>query len=100
MGSFCKIIDAGGYYCGAYTFYYMYTNYKLDSTIKSYWVPDWTCSSSAKSSVSNLGMWQFAAPDSSSCRTASAYGIDFADNNYLYVNYSTQIINAGLNNFK
>lgn len=100
INAFCDVIDQGGYYCGAYTFYYMYTNYNMASSVKSYWVPDWTCNAKYKDSVKNLGMWQFAAPDDSSCRNPSVYGVPWADSNYLYVDYATLIINSGLNNFK
>lgn len=104
INEFCNIITKGGYYCGAYTYFYMFVpskvNASLNSSVKSYWVPDWTCGGKYKNNVSNLGVWQYAAPDSSSCSHPTVYGVKSADSNYIYVNYPLEIINSGLNNFK
>ena len=96
---FCEIIESGGYYCGAYTYYYMFNNYDLGSSVKARWVPDWTCSARYKDSVSNLGMWQYSVDDSSACYHQTVYGVNFADINYMYIDYSSTIINSGYNNF-
>ena len=72
----------------------------MNSNVKSYWVPDWTQSTDAKSSVSHVDIWQFAAP-SNSYRNPKNYGagISDIDVNYIYVNYSKKIINSGYNKF-
>ena len=99
INEFCNVIENGGYYCGAYTFYYTF-DYNLSSSVKARWVPDWTCSGSYAQSVSDLGIWQYAADDSSSCNRPTVYGINFADSNYLYKDFSSAIINSGYNKFQ
>lgn len=98
IGEFCKIIEAGGYYCGAYTYYYMF-EYDMGTSVKAIWVPAWT-SSQSPPDVPNLGIWQYATTDPSSYFKPNLYGVDSADANKMYINYATHIINSGLNNFK
>ena len=71
----------------------------MGKNVKASWVPDWTCEAKGKDKVSNLGIWQFSAPQSSSCRNPKVYGVNMADNNYMYINYATKIINSGYNKF-
>ena len=98
--SFCDVIEKGGYYCGAYMSYSIFNDYSLGNSVKARWVPDWTCSGRYAASVKNLGMWQFAADTSESCLRPTVYGINFADSNYMYLDFASTIINSGLNKFK
>ena len=99
ISSFCDVIEKGGYYCGAYMSYAIFS-YNLSSSVKARWVPDWTCGGKYANSVKNMGIWQFAADTSDSCLRPTVYGINFADSNYMYIDYASQIINSGLNKFK
>lgn len=99
--TFCKTLEAAGYYTGVYTYKYYIENYIDDSKLSSFdhWIAEYGINDGEPHSCSysgEYGMWQYTSRggDKILPNCVQSTGLDL---NFSYKNYPKIMVNAGLN---
>lgn len=97
--SFCKYLEAKGYWCGIYASKSFFSSYLNDDKLQSYahWVAQWAKECTYKGNDGVLGMWQFGG-ETNEIRTNKVAGV-VCDQDYMLVDYPTLIKKAGKNGY-